>query len=161
MKIDVETCRGTQHENGDGSGDGNESSSGISNWNKVGNGDGNEDGIREGRGEKNERKKPHKTCRRDQPFSFSTRHHLCRQGVVLAHTRQLRSQGPVPIHAHRTKGVTGCVGQEDENRVRDGIRVGGGNGHGNRVRGGNGNGNVDGEEDRAGTNTGVEANERT
>ena len=37
------TCRGTQDENGDG----------------------NEDGIKEGGGEANERKKPHKTCRRD------------------------------------------------------------------------------------------------
>ena len=80
---------------------------------------------------------------------------------MLARTRQLHSQGPVSVHAHRTKGLTGCVGRQDANRVRDGIRVGGGNGDGNRVRGGNRNVNIDGEEDGARTRTGVEANERT
>ena len=66
----METCRGTQYENGDG----------------------NEKGIREGGGEPNKRMKPHKTCRRDQSYSFRTRHHLCRSGVALAGTRKLRSQ---------------------------------------------------------------------
>ena len=103
------------------------------NWDKDGNGDGNEDGIREGGGETNERKEPHKTYRRDHPFSSSTRHHLCRQGVVPARTRQLRSQGTASVHAHRTKGVIGCVGREDANGVRSGIRVGGGNEDGNGV----------------------------
>ena len=41
-----------------------------------------------------------------QALSFRTRHHLCRQGVALASTRQLRSQGPVSVQAHRTEGVT-------------------------------------------------------
>ena len=41
-----------------------------------------------------------------QAFSFRTRPYLCRQGVALASTRQLRSQGPVSVHAHRTEGVT-------------------------------------------------------
>ena len=37
-----------------------------------------------------------------QALSFSTRHHLRRQGVALASTRQLRLQGPVSVQAHRT-----------------------------------------------------------
>ena len=73
-KTEVETCRGTQDEHGDGSEDGNESSRRDLNWDKDGNGDGNEDGIREGGGETNERTELHNTCRRDQPFSFRTRH---------------------------------------------------------------------------------------
>ena len=73
----------------DGRGDGNESCSRDLNEIKDGNGDGNEDGIREGGGEENERKKPHKTYRRDQPFSIRTHHHFCRQVVALAGTRQV------------------------------------------------------------------------
>ena len=73
----VETCRGTQDAHGDG----------------------NEEGTREGGGEANKRKKPHETCRRDQSLSFSTRHHLCRPGVALVGTQQLRSQRPGSIHA--------------------------------------------------------------
>ena len=42
-----------------------------------------------------------------QALLFRTRHHICRQGVALASTRQLRSQGPVSVQAHRTEGVTG------------------------------------------------------
>ena len=42
-----------------------------------------------------------------QGLSFRTRRHLCRQGVALASTRQLRSQGPVSVQAHRNEGVTG------------------------------------------------------
>ena len=34
-----------------------------------------------------------------QALLFRTRHHLCRQGVALASTRQLRSQGPVSVQA--------------------------------------------------------------
>ena len=45
-----------------------------------------------------------------QALSFRTRHHLCRQGVTLASTRQLRSQGPVSVQAYRTEGVTGSEG---------------------------------------------------
>ena len=39
-----------------------------------------------------------------QALSFRTRHHLCRQGVVLASTRQPHSQGPASVQAHRTGG---------------------------------------------------------
>ena len=46
---------------------------------------------------------------------FRTHHHLCRQGVVLVGIRQrLRSQGPVSVHAHLNKGVTGSKGREGE-----------------------------------------------
>ena len=47
-----------------------------------------------------------------QTLLFRTRHHLCRQGVALASTRQPRSQGPVSVQARRTGGVTGSEGQE-------------------------------------------------
>ena len=88
-----------------------------------------------------------------QALSLRTRHHLCRQGVALASTRQPHSQGPASIQAHRTGGVTGSEGQEGANGVGGGIGVGGGNGDGN----GDVNGHGDG--DRVGTGTGVEANE--
>ena len=88
-----------------------------------------------------------------QALSFRTRHHLCRQGVALASTRQLRSQGPVSVHAHHTEGVTEPKGREGANGVRGGIGVGDGNGDG--IGGGNGDANGAG----AGTATGVEANE--
>ena len=65
-----------------------------------------------------------------QALSFRTRHHLCRQEVALASTRQLRSQGPVSAQAHRTKGVTGSEGQKGANGVGGGIGVGGRNGDG-------------------------------
>ena len=123
--------------------------------------DGNEDGISKDGGEVNERKRPYTTCRRDQPFSFRTRHHLCRQGVALASTRQLRSQGPVSVNAHRTEGVTGCVGREETNGIMGGVKAGGGNGNGNGVGRGNGHVNVDREGDGAGTRMGVETNEGT
>ena len=76
-----------------------------------------------------------------------TRHHLCRQGVALASTRQLLSQGPVSVQAHCTEGVTGSEGQEGANGVGGGIGVGGGNGDGNGVGSGNGyvNGHGDGD----------------
>ena len=94
-----------------------------------------------------------------QALSFRTRHHLCRQGVVVASTRQLRSQGLVSVQAHRTEGVTGSVGREGANRDGGGIGVGGGNGNGNGVgcRNGDVNGHEDG--DGVGTGTGVEVNE--
>ena len=69
-------------------------------------------------------------------LSFRTRHHLRRQGVALAGTRQLRLQGPLSVHAYPTKGKTGSEGREGANGVGDGI-VGGGNGEGNGVGGGN------------------------
>ena len=88
-----------------------------------------------------------------QALLFHTRHHLCRQGVVLASTRHPHSQGLVSVQAHRTGGVTGSEGQEGANGVGGGIGVGGGNG--------DGNGDVDGhgDGDGAGTGTGVELNE--
>ena len=57
---------------------------------------------------------------------------------ALASTRQLRSQSPVSVHAHRTKGVTGSEGREGANGVGGRIGVGGGSRDGNGVGGGNG-----------------------
>ena len=91
-----------------------------------------------------------------QALSFRTRHHLCRQGVALASTRQLRSQGPVSVQAHRTEGVTGSEEQEAANGVGGGIGVRGGIGDGNGVGGGNADVNGHGNGDGAGT--GVELN---
>ena len=88
---------------GDGSGDLNESSSGDENGHE----DRNEGGIGEGGGDVNKRKKRHKNCRRDQTLLFRTRHHLGRYEVALAGTQRLCLQGLVPVHAHRTDGVTG------------------------------------------------------
>ena len=55
-------------------------------------------------------------------------------------TRTLRSQGLVPIHAHRTEGVTGSEEREGSNGVGSGIGVGGGNGDGNGSGAGTGTG---------------------
>ena len=49
--------------NGDGSGDGNESSSEDGNGDEDRNGDGNENGVGEGGRATNKRKKPYKSCR--------------------------------------------------------------------------------------------------
>ena len=96
-------------------------------------------------------------------LSFRTRHHLCRQEVALASTRQLRLQGPVSVQAHRIEGPTRPEGQEGANGVGGGIGVEGGNGDGNGVGGGNGDGNGHGDGDGAGAGagTGVEVNEGT
>ena len=80
------------------------------NGGEDGDGDGNEDGIGEGRKETNKFKKPHKGCGRNQALVLRTSHHLYRQRVALAGTRQPRSQGLIPVHAHRTEGVTGFEG---------------------------------------------------
>ena len=107
--------------------------------------------------------------------SFHTRHYLCRQGVALAVTRQLRSQGSVSVHAHCTEGVTGSEGRARANGVGAGIGVGVGNGDGNGVGVGNRdvNGDRDGTEQeqerewrrtkecKMGTGTGVETRRRT
>ena len=81
----VERNKGTQDRNGGGSGnragtgtgrgvetrgriqdrDGSESSSKDRNWDEYGNRDSNEDGIGEGGGKVDNRKKPHNSCRRD------------------------------------------------------------------------------------------------
>ena len=126
----------TQDGNGDENRDEDDSNSGDGNGDENGdeddsnsgdrNGDGNKDGIGEGVGEAKTRKKPHKNFRRNQALSFRTRRHFCRQGVVLAGTRQLRSQDSVPVHAHRAEGVTGSEGREGTNGGWDGIGVGGG-----------------------------------
>ena len=95
-----------------------------------------------------------------QALSFRTRHHLCKHGVAHASTRQLRSQGPVSVHAHRTEGVNGSEGHEGASRVGGDIGVEDGNGDGNGVGGGNEdvNGHRDGDGAGAGTGTGVEVN---
>ena len=94
-----------------------------------------------------------------QALSFRTRHHLCRQGVALASTRQLRSQGPVSVHAHRTESATWSEGREGANGVGGRVGVGGGNGDGNGVGGGNGDVNGHGDGDGVGAGTRVEASE--
>ena len=86
---------------------------------------------------------------------------LCRQGVALANTRQLRSQGPVSVHAHRIEEVAGPEGWEGANLVGGGIVVGDENGDGSGVGGGNGDVNRDGDGDGTGRRSGVEANEGT
>ena len=88
-----------------------------------------------------------------QTLSFRTGHHLCRQGVAPASTRQPHSQGPASVQVHRTGGLTGSEGKEGANGVGGGIGVGSGNGDGN----GDVNGHGDG--DGAGTGAGVEVNE--
>ena len=85
---------------------------------------------------------------------------------MLAGTRQLRLQGTVSVHAHRTEGVTGSENREGANEVGRGIRVGseigvgGGIGVGGEIGVGGGNRDVngDGDGDGAGTRTGVEVN---
>ena len=100
-------------------------------------------------------------CRHDQALLFCTCHYLCTQRRALAGTQKLCSQGLVPVHTHRTEGVTGSEGRERKNGVGGGIGVGGENGDGNG--GGDGDGDGDGDDDEAGTGTGtatgVEANE--
>ena len=59
-----------------------------------------------------------------QALSFRTRHHLCRQGVAHASTRQPHSQGPASVQAHRTGGVTGFEGQKGANGVGGGLESG-------------------------------------
>ena len=56
---------------------------------------------------------------------YRTRHHLCRQGVALAGTRQLRLQGPVSVQGHCTEGATESEGREAANGAGGGIGVGG------------------------------------
>ena len=90
-----------------------------------------------------------------QALSFRTRHHLCRQGVALASTRQLCWHGPVSVQAHRTGGETGSEGQKGANGVGGGIGVRGGKGDGNGVGSGNGDANGHGDGDGAGAEVGV------
>ena len=88
-----------------------------------------------------------------QALSFRTRHHLCRQGVALASTRQPRSQGRRLYKRIVPGGVTGSEGQEGANGVGGGVGVGGGNG--------DGNGDVNGHGDGAVTGAGTETEART
>ena len=145
-----------QDRNGDESGDRKESSCGDGNGDEDGNGDGNDDGNENGIGQGVEKAKKHKkrlkSFRRDVCL-FRTRHHLCRQRVAFAVTRQLRSQGQVSVHARRTEGVTGSKGREETNRLGNIIEVGGGNGDGNTD--GGRNREVNGDGDGAGTRTAV------
>ena len=59
-----------------------------------------------------------------QTLSFRMRHHLCRQEVVLASTRQLHFQGPASVHAHRIEGLTGSEEKGGTNGVGSRIGVG-------------------------------------
>ena len=122
----VKTRGQTQDRNGNGSGDGNESSSGDGYRDDNGNGDGNEDAVGEGEGEAKKCMKLRGNCRRNQALSFCTRHYLCRQGVALASTRQLRSQGSARVQAHCTEGVFRFERREGANRVGSGIGIGSG-----------------------------------
>ena len=67
-----------------------------------------------------------------QAISSRTRNHLYRQGLALAGTRQLRSQGSMSVHAYCIEGVT-------RSKIRKGA-----NGDGNRIGIGNVDGNGDG-----------------
>ena len=95
--------------------------------------------------------------------------------MTLASTRQLHSQGPVSVHAHRTKGGTGSEGRKGANGIRGRIGDMGGNGDGNGVEGGNmdgartkmevkaneGNGDWSGDGVEMRTGTGVETRRRS
>ena len=86
-----------------GNGAGAETGTGLETYRRTQdeNGDGNEDGIREGGGEASERKKPHKTCRRDQSFLFRTRHHLCRPRLRMrAPDRSVRKARGLYTHVN-------------------------------------------------------------
>ena len=93
----METRERRHDGNGDGRRYGNESSNGDENRDEDGNG--NEDETGEGDEEAK------KSCRRDQALSFRTHRIFCRQGMVLAGTRQPRSQGPLFVRAYRIEGV--------------------------------------------------------
>ena len=71
-----------------------------------------------------------------QALSFRARHHLCREGVEIARTRQLRSQGPVSVHARCTEGVIRCDRRERANVDGNGVgdEYGAGTGAGVKAR---------------------------
>ncbi|CAM9711505.1 unnamed protein product, partial [Ascophyllum nodosum] len=117
--------------------------------------------IGKGAGEAKKSKKSHKRCIRDQALSFCTSHHLCRQGVALASTRQLRSQRPVSVHAYSTKEIAGSEGRDRANGV--GVGIGDGRGIDDWIEAGIGKKDVndDGYGNAAGTKTGVKASEQT
>ena len=59
-----------------------------------------------------------------QALPFRTRHHLCRQGVALASTRQPPSQGPASVQAHGTGGVTGSENRKERTGSGAGLESG-------------------------------------
>ena len=82
----METRGRTQDGNGNGSGDGNESSSGNGNGEE----DGNEDRIGEGGGEAKKCRKPHKSCRR----------HVGNGGDLGGKRKKRRKERVVPVAAN-------------------------------------------------------------
>ena len=72
--------------------------------------------------------------------------------MAHADTRQLRSEGAVSVHAHRTEGITGSEGREGANGIGGGIKDG--------VGGGKGGVNVDGNGDGGEANEGRERERR-
>ena len=61
-----------------------------------------------------------------QALSFRMRHHLCRQGVVLATARQPHSQGLASVQAHRTEGVAGPRDRKERTGSGVGLESGAG-----------------------------------
>ena len=59
-----------------------------------------------------------------------------------AGTRQLRLEGPVSVHAHRTEGVTGSKGREGVNGVEVGSESGAGTETGTGAGAGTGTGTL-------------------
>ena len=112
---------------------------------RAGTGTGGGTEMRTGSGTAEERRRSarHYTRGLDAIKHFhSARHHLCRQGVTLAGTRPLHSQGPGAVHVHRTEEVTGSEGRREANGVGGVIGVGGGNGDVNSDGDGDGVGAV-------------------
>ena len=72
--------------------------------------------------------------------------------MAHADTRQLRSEGTVSVHAHRTEGITGSEGREGANGIGGGIKDG--------VGGGKVGVNVDGNGDGGEANEGRERERR-
>ena len=85
-------------------------------------------------GEAKKRIKPSKNCRRDSGTFIPHASSSLQTGGSTAGTRQLRSQGLVPVHAHRTEGLTGSVGREGANGVGGGIGGGAGSAEGRERR---------------------------
>ena len=56
-----------------------------------------------------------------QALSFRTRHHLCRQGVALASTRQPHAQGPASVYKRIVPGCNRArgTGRSEQGRGRD------------------------------------------
>ena len=107
-------------------------------------------------------------------LSLGTRHRLCRLGVTLAGSQQLRPQGPMSVQTHCNEGGTASEGRqranadgsgfgerkEDGNGIVDGDGDGIGDGNGNEGSDGSGNrhgsGNGNGDEKEEGGSEGRE-----